>query len=209
SQARAGFEADKWRLFLQNRQSGKTRDLTEKFDGSIGSFVWDPGVEAETRDGALEFTAEYRGAAPIFRIHLDGRVGRTPVFAEVLKPEADLHADDLVWNNGVLFFTRMSVMAPNEIWFAGGPPYSTEPVTHMNDPLLSQIDMQPLESFTFKGANNDDVQGFMVKPPGFDPNNKYPLKFLLHGGPQGGSGNEWTYCCDAQLFAAAGHYVVE
>ena len=45
--------------------------------------------------------------------------------------------------------------------------------------------MQALESFTFKGANDDDVQGFMVKPPGFDPNKKYPLKFLLHGGPQG------------------------
>ncbi len=47
-------------------------------------------------------------------------------------------------------------------------------VTHMNDALLSQIDMQPLESFSFKGANNEDVQGFIVKPPGFDPKKKYP-----------------------------------
>ncbi len=59
----------------------------------------------------------------------------------------------------------------------------------MNDALLSQIDMQPLESFTFKGANDEEVQGFMVKPPGFDPNKKYPLKFLIHGGPQGAWGN--------------------
>src|SRR3954454_11424235 len=73
SQARAGFEADKWRLLVQDRQSGKTRDPTEEFDGSIGSFVWHPGLEAETRDGALEFTAEYRGGAPIYRINLDGR----------------------------------------------------------------------------------------------------------------------------------------
>ena len=78
----------------------------------------------------------------------------------------------------------------------------------MNDALLSQIDMQPLESFTFKGANNDDVQGFMVKPPGFDPNKKYPLKFLLHGGPQGAWGNSWTYRWNAELFAATGNYVV-
>jgi dipeptidyl aminopeptidase/acylaminoacyl peptidase len=208
SQARAGFEADKWRLILQDRQSGKVRDLTEKFDGSIGSFVWDPGVEAETRDGALEFTAEYRGAAPIFRIHLDGKVGRTPLFAEVVEPEADLHADDLVWSNGVLFFTRMSIMAPNEIWFAGGPPYRTGPVTHMNDALLSQIDMEPLESFTFKGANDEEVQGFMVKPPGFDPNKKYPVKFLIHGGPQGAWGNSWSYRWNAELFAANGYVVV-
>ena len=64
-----------------------------------------------------------------------------------------------------------------------------EPVTHMNKALLSQIDMQPLKSFTFKGANNNNVQGFMVKPPGFDWAKKYPLKFLIHGGPQGAWGN--------------------
>jgi len=102
----------------------------------------------------------------------------------------------------------MSIMAPNEIWFAGGPPYHTGPVTHMNDALLSQIDMQPLESFTFKGANNEEVQGFMVKPPGFDPNKKYPVKFLIHGGPQGAWGNSWSYRWNAELFAANGYVVV-
>ena len=78
----------------------------------------------------------------------------------------------------------------------------------MNDALLSQIDMQPFESFTFKGANDEEVQGFMVKPPGFDSNKKYPLKFLIHGGPQGAWGNEWTYRWNAELFAATGNYVV-
>src|SRR5690242_12534854 len=78
----------------------------------------------------------------------------------------------------------------------------------MNDALLTQIDMQPLESFTFKGANDDDVQGFVVKPPGFDPNKKYPLKFLLHGGPQGAWGDDWTFRWNAELFAATGNYVV-
>jgi hypothetical protein len=79
---------------------------------------------------------------------------------------------------------------------------SAIPITNMNDALLSQIDMQPLESFTFKGANDEDVQGFMVKPPGFDPAKKYPLKFLIHGGPQGAWGNSWTYRWNAALFAA-------
>ena len=110
----------------------------------------------------------------------------------------------------------MSVTAPNEIWSVDVPgtidlaprKRGCKPVTHMNDALLSQIDMQPLESFTFKGANDEEVQGFMVKPPGFDPNKKYPLKFLLHGGPQGAWGNEWTYRWNAELFAATGNYVV-
>jgi dipeptidyl aminopeptidase/acylaminoacyl peptidase len=116
-----------------------------------------------------------------------------------------------------LFYTKASIAAPNEIWShnvgnddlaVGDPPPRPQPVTHMNDALLSQINMQPLESFTFKGANDEDVQGFIVKPPGFDPNKKYPLKFLIHGGPQGAWGNEWTYRWNAELFAATGNYVV-
>ena len=210
SQARAGFEADKWRLLVLERQSSKTRDLTEKFDRAVGSFTW-------FGDSAVLFSAEDHGAAPVF-VALPFRPDGPEVIPLKDAGSSDVHADDLVWANNTLFFTRMSIAAPNEIWkhadlATDGPIYEQqhpgfEPLTHMNDALLSQIDMQPLESFTFKGANNEDVQGFMVKPPGFDANKKYPLKFLLHGGPQGAWGNSWTYRWNAELFAASGNYVV-
>jgi dipeptidyl aminopeptidase/acylaminoacyl peptidase len=211
SQPRGGFEADKWRLLVQDRQSGKTHDLTEKFDRSIGSFAWVPNSKA------IYFVAEDHGEAPIYSIALEGDQP-----AEI----ARMYADDLIFGaNGAFYFTRMSIQASNEIWrlvFADGAlsnlaqeidGFMTKhdapvPVTHMNDALLSQIDMRPLESFTFKGANDEDVQGFMVKPPGFDPTKKYPLKFLIHGGPQGAWGNDWTYRWNAELFAASGNYVV-
>jgi dipeptidyl aminopeptidase/acylaminoacyl peptidase len=200
SQARAGFEADKWRLLVQDRQSGKTRDLTEKFDRSVGSFAWLGG-------SGISFAAEDHGESPLFVVFLDGK---PPIEAQ----ERHLHADDLVWSNAGLFFSRMSIAAPNEIWTISlsedgmMAPTRPAPVTHMNDALLSKIDMQPLESFTFKGWNNEEVQGFMVKPLGFDPNRKYPVKFLIHGGPQGAWGNEWSYRWNAELFAATGNYVV-
>jgi len=205
SQSRAGFEADKWRLLVQDRHSDQMRDLTENFDRSVGSFAWKPNSKR------LAFAAEDHGGAPIFGVSVDE--------TEPAGGGADaLHADDLVFRADVLFVTRMSARAPNEIWRMDPAPkdelatYTLEsrlkPVTHMNDALLSQIDMQPLESFTFKGANNDELQGFMVKPPGFDPNKKYPLKFLIHGGPQGAWGNSWTYRWNAELLAASGDYVV-
>jgi dipeptidyl aminopeptidase/acylaminoacyl peptidase len=213
SQARAGFEADKWRLFVQDRQSGKMRDLTEKLDRSVGSFTWaalamsgDP--DPKNAPNVIFFTAEDHGQSPIYGLWLD-RSQPTAIY--------QLHADDLAFARSTIFFTKMSISAPNEIWSVWIPDvlgtFSSdvvEPkqVTRMNDSLLSQIDMQPLESFTFKGANNEDVQGFMVKPPGFDPNKKYPLKFLIHGGPQGAWGDEWTYRWNAELFAATGNYVV-
>jgi dipeptidyl aminopeptidase/acylaminoacyl peptidase len=214
SQARAGFEADKWRLFVQDRQSGKTRDVTDKFERSVGSFAWAKfrwNPDEEDLD-ELFFTAEDHGDAPIFTLtpeHVDDQPGKI----------AQLHADDLTFIGRTLFFSRMSIGAPNEIWKIEWPQqlirgatviakYEPAAVTHMNDALLSQIEMQPLESFWFKGANGDNVQGFLIKPPGFDPNKKYPLKFLIHGGPQGAWGNEWTYRWNAELFAATGNYVV-
>jgi len=208
SQARAGFEADKWRLLVQDPQSGKTRDLTEKFDRSVGSFTW-------FGDSALLFAAEDRGASPIF-VALPAQPDGPEIIPFKEPGSAEIHADDLVWSRNTLFFTRMSTATPNEIWKHDDLPADEspiaerkhpgfEPVTHTNDALLSQIDMQPLESFTFKGANDEEVQGFMVKPPGFDPNKKYPLKFLIHGGPQGAWGNSWTYRWNAELFAATGN----
>jgi dipeptidyl aminopeptidase/acylaminoacyl peptidase len=218
SQARAGFEADKWQLLVQDRESGKTRDLTEKFDRWVGSFAWSPN------SAGIFFAVEDRGDARIaVAIPRDDKLVIIPPLDNVSGYTFDHagHADDLVFakRDGVhcLFYTKASIVAPSEIWrhnigndelAIGDPPPRPEPVTHMNDALLSQIDMQPLESFTFKGANDDEVQGFMIKPPGFDPNKKYPLKFLIHGGPQGAWGNSWSYRWNAELFAATGNYVV-
>jgi dipeptidyl aminopeptidase/acylaminoacyl peptidase len=201
SQARAGFEADKWRLMIQDRQTGKIRNLTEKFDRSIGSFAMPTSSPAQTSKHVtpIVFSAEDHGEAPIYMSVIEDGGAPTKL--------AELHADDLIFGptDDAVYFTRMSALAPNEIWRLAISSREPVPVTHMNDALLSQIDMQPLESFTFKGANDEEVQGFLLKPPGFDANKKYPLKFLIHGGPQGAWGNEWTYRWNAELFAATGN----
>jgi dipeptidyl aminopeptidase/acylaminoacyl peptidase len=219
SQARAGFEADKWWLLVQDRQSGKTTGLTDQLNISVGSFTWAKLKYPSGRNSLeLFFTAELAGETPVWHVGTDH-----PNEAAVLlqlpiegRPSPEYHVDDLISDGRDLFFTRNTVQAPNEIWKLTMPEgetifsnkYHPDQITHMNDALLSHVDMQPLESFTFKGANNDDVQGFMIKPPGFIPNKKYPLKFLIHGGPQGAWGNEWTYRWNAELFAASGNYVV-
>jgi dipeptidyl aminopeptidase/acylaminoacyl peptidase len=205
SQARAGFEADKWRLMVRDQQTGNIDDVTntsgaaESFDVSVGSFAW-------TSDSTqLVGAAENRGETLFcwFAPRATEKV--------ITNWGGNYHADDVICQNKQIWFSKSRVSAPNEIWKieSDKDPHSLfSAVTHMNDALLSQIDMQALESFTFKGANNEEVQGFMVKPPGFDPNKKYPVKFLIHGGPQGAWGNEWTYRWNAELFAATGNYVV-
>ena len=83
-----------------------------------------------------------------------------------------------------------------------------EPVTHLNDTLLAQLDLPKMESFWFPASDGVKVQGFLIRPPNFDPHKKYPVKFLIHGGPEGAWGDAWSYRWNAELFAANGYVVV-
>ncbi len=125
-----------------------------------------------------------------------------------------------------VLYTEMSTYAPTEIYFrdAGKEEPTTAhpagtPLTHINDEALSHIDMSAgshadtsdfgnLGFFWFTGAHNDKVEGFLVKPPNFDAAKKYPVKFLIHGGPQGAWGDDWSYRWNPELFAANGYVVV-
>ena len=83
-----------------------------------------------------------------------------------------------------------------------------KPLTNLNGAVLSQVAMQPMESFWFQGAAKEKVQGFIIRPPSFDAKKKYPLKYLIHGGPEGAWGDDWSYRWNPELFAANGYVVV-
>ena len=86
--------------------------------------------------------------------------------------------------------------------------YQPRQITHLNDALLAQLDLPKMESFWFTAADGTKLQGFLIPPPAFDPAKKYPVKFLIHGGPQGAWGDSWSYRWNAELFAANGYVVV-
>ena len=207
AQFRAGYESDRFRLMLYDRATGKSTNLTEKFDRWVGTYVWAPDSKK------LYFSAEDAGEAPIYSIDAaGGRVG------ELLRG----YDDNLAFtkDGSVLLFTQMSVRAPNEIYSAeteglspareGSVLRATKgtQLTHMNDAVLDQVSMQPLEPFWFTGSMGKKVEGFIVKPPNFDKSKKYPVKFLIHGGPQGAWGDDWSYRWNPELFAADGYVVI-
>ena len=201
SMARAGYEADKDSLIIYQRELGQMRDATVDWDRSVGSFAWAPDSKM------VFFGAEDHGESPIWALPLDAKQP-----SEI----ARLHADDLAFarDGKSLFFNRASISSPGEIarldlsGWKNGAKVDPATVTHLNEALLSQIDMPAMKSFMFKGAENADVQGFILEPPGFDPSKKYPLKFLIHGGPQDAWGNSWSYRWNPELFAANGYVVV-
>ncbi|MBV9075529.1 MAG: S9 family peptidase [Acidobacteria bacterium] len=198
SQARAGYESDRFRLFLFDRKSGETSDLTQNFDRWVDAFAWAPDSTA------IYFAAEDHGAAPLWRVRVSG--GAPEQVLGGFNDEPTFAPD-----GKTIFFSRMSIQAPTEIYRASLERAGSdrgEQLSHLNDAVLSQIDMAPLESFEFTGANKAKVQGFLLKPPSFNSNQKFPVKFLIHGGPQGAWGDSWTYRWNAELFASNGYVVV-
>jgi dipeptidyl aminopeptidase/acylaminoacyl peptidase len=81
-------------------------------------------------------------------------------------------------------------------------------LTHLNDALLTQLDLPAQQSFWFTASDGTKLEGFLIRPPGFDPTKKYPVKFLIHGGPEGAWGDAWSYRWNPELFAANGYVVV-
>jgi dipeptidyl aminopeptidase/acylaminoacyl peptidase len=232
AQQRPGYESDRFRLMLYDRKTGEKKNLTEDLDEWVGSIVW------TTNSRTLIYAAESKGLSLIHRIDIEvdpndpirpqsavlsggrisGLTGGTissqkpdPVRTKQLAtPPGFGHDDDptITSDGEQVLFTRMSISAPTEIYHVGVNGGENEKLTHVNDATLSQIAMLPLETFWFTGARSDKVQGFFVRPPNFDATKKYPLKFIIHGGPEVPMGDLWSYRWNAELFAASGYVVI-
>ncbi|MBV9573684.1 MAG: S9 family peptidase [Acidobacteriales bacterium] len=215
AQQRPGYESDRFRLMLYDRKTGQKKNLTENFDRWVGSFTWSPDSKR------IFFVYESEGEAPVYSFEISRPFEGTIAVDGEPKGSARYSANILLrdgYNDNLaatpdgkrIIFTRMSVSFPNQVYETNSSPTVSDPphaLTRLND-FLSQISMSPLETFWFTGAHGDKVEGFLVKPPNFDPSKKYPVKFIVHGGPEVPFGDEWSYRWNFELFAASGYVVV-
>jgi dipeptidyl aminopeptidase/acylaminoacyl peptidase len=206
SQARNGFESDLFKLVAMDRASGMIKDFTPKLDNWVDEFTWAPDSKHiafanpdQGREIVQVIPVPTESANPGRWIAEDGELGSL-AYA----------------NNGVLVATQMFASHPSEVVTlqqstnakSDPMPMNVAQLTHLNDDLLSTLDLSKLEPFWFTGAADTKVQGFLIRPPNFDPAKKYPLKFLMHGGPQTAWGDAWSYRWNVELFAANGYVVV-
>jgi dipeptidyl aminopeptidase/acylaminoacyl peptidase len=196
-QVRAGYESDRWRLVVMNRQTGEISTLTENLDRNVNGFTWHP----DSKRIALTMGDRGRQIAQLI-----------PVTGGGLRPliQGAASVDDLQFtaDGKTLVYSEVTGASPAEIYkisSTGGTPL---PLTRLNEPLLARYDLRKLEEFTVTGAEGAPVQSFLLKPPDFDARKKYPVLFLIHGGPQGAWGEGFSYRWNQQVFATAGFVVV-
>ena len=194
-QERNGYESDRFQLMVYDRQSGTRKNLSAQFDNWVESITWSPDSKQ------VYFSADVKGSSPFYAVSANG--GK-------IQPVLGGHNDEPAFtpDGKTLVFSRQSAEFPNEVYkFALGEKQA-EPLSKLNDKVFAQVQTSPAESFWFEGAEGAKVEGFIVKPPGFSVATKYPVKFLIHGGPQGAWGDSWSFRWNAQLFAADGYVVV-
>lgn len=195
AQRRPGFEADRWELMLYNRETGTTRSLTENFDSWVEAFVW--SNDSKT----LYFEAEERGIGPIWTVSIKGNDVKK-VVDNAANTAVNVSAD-----GKLMVFSRQTLSRPVEIYKAGSDGKGLRQLTHVNDELFSNIIFTEPEYVWYKGAEGSKIQMWIVKPPMFDADKKYPLVFWVHGGPQGAYLNSWSYRWNPQAWAAQGYIV--
>jgi dipeptidyl aminopeptidase/acylaminoacyl peptidase len=194
---RPNAATDATRLFLYDRQTGETRNLTEPLDRSVASAVWSQSSKS------LYISFEDRGSVPVARLDLaDTKVSK-------IVPDGVSGNIQVSKDGSFVVFTNMTFSQPNEV-FRMELSRETKPVqlTFENRDVLKDIQFGEYSSFTFRGAKGDMVQCWQIKPPNFDASKKYPLVLLMHGGPENAWDNLFHYRWNFQLFAAAGYVVI-
>jgi dipeptidyl aminopeptidase/acylaminoacyl peptidase len=191
---RPGFEADRFGLMAMDVATGKTREIAPKWDRSAGEIVL-------SGDGTLIYTsADDMGEHRLFGV--DIATGE----AEVVVDGGSIGSPVIAGTT--LAYTKNSLKSGDQIVVAAFDGANPREITPSAGEMLPDVAFGDYEQFQFKGWNNETVHGYVVKPYNYQEGKRYPVAFLIHGGPQGSFGNGWSYRWNPQTYAGQGYAVV-
>jgi dipeptidyl aminopeptidase/acylaminoacyl peptidase len=186
-------EADRFGIMELDLASGSKREIDPNWDRS-------PGPLQLSADGkTLYATADDQGEHSLFAVDIaTGHVARVARGGNV---------SDFSRTGPVTVIALESFKSPADLYLVQQG--TLKRLTDLNAARLKNIGFGDYEEFSFKGWNGDTVHGYVIKPFPFAPGRKYPVAFLIHGGPQGSWLNDFHYRWNPQTYAGAGFAVVE
>lgn len=189
-----GYEADRQRVMVIPWPDGPAKALTEAWDYSPRSITWSSNSQK------LLATADNIGQHSVFSI--DATTGDGKLVWREGSCSSPMSA------GGRIVFTMNHLRSPAELYSIGPDGSDIQQVTNINKDKLAAARMGESEQFAFDGWNGEKVYGYVVKPIDFDVSKKYPVAFLIHGGPQGSFGNDFHYRWNPQAYAGRGFAAV-
>jgi dipeptidyl aminopeptidase/acylaminoacyl peptidase len=194
AQDRPGFEADRYHIMIRSARNGNVRPLTSAWDRSVSKLGATPNGRR------VLATADDVGQAALFSID--------PSSGTPTKLVSTGEVEDFVATETSVIFTLAGIGAPSDLFMIPVTGGDARRLTAVNEDVLGARQMSEYEQFSFKGWNDETVYGYVVKPYGFDPGKRFPIAFVVHGGPQVSMQNLWSYRWNAEAFAGAGYAVV-
>jgi dipeptidyl aminopeptidase/acylaminoacyl peptidase len=189
-----GFEADRFGIMAMDLSSGAAREVDPSWDRSASSMQ----VSADGK--TLYVTADDEGQHPLFAVDvITGKVDK-------LVDNGSVSAYSMAGHR--ILLARDDLKRPSDLYTVSTDGNDLKQVTHFNAASLKNAKMGDVQFFTFQGWNNETVQGYVVKPVDYKADHKYPVAFIIHGGPQGAMNNDWSYRWNPQTYAGQGFAVV-
>lgn len=192
--SRPGFEADQFEVVLHNLRSGERKSLTQNWDRSPSS------IQFAGDSQSILMPAQDVGHRTLWRVGLDGNE------PEKLISGGSVGGFDAVGEQ--IVYGMNDLKMPTELFVFDSPSGESRQITDVAARTLDGVSMGDYEQFSFEGAGGDTVYGFVVKPVGFERGRKYPIAFLIHGGPQGSFSNNFHYRWNPQTYAGQGFAAV-
>jgi len=190
SQRRGGFESDRWYLDAHDRSTGKKRTLFTTPDLSVDDY-------ALSRDGrSIVFSAQQKGRENLFLLPIEGGTPKLIAEGGVIASAAP--------GPGFVVASKSTLTAPAELFRISMDGSGASQITRENESWLRDVAFSTPESLTATATNGATIQYWLIKPPDFDPAKKYPVVFLIHGGPQGAWLDAWSHRWNPSLWAAQG-----
>jgi len=205
AQKTAGYEADKWDIVVADcKEDGSLGEMPESVIGandlSINEFVWS--------GGDLGFTADKDGGAPLFLVSPGAKPYRQSPksIGTITSLSSPSQVADVVGIAPALDHPPEVIHVSLWLKNRNAPGAYTRQLSHANDALLAELDLPRPESVKVK-VEGAEMQMWILKPPGFDPAKKWPVVYLVHGGPQGAWEDSWSFRWNPQVWAAQGYVI--
>jgi len=202
SMERDGYEADKNNIYIQNLSSGERLVLTADFPETVSSFVFDDD------DKNIYFLSAIKATYQYFEIKLPKKVKSDSKIAYRQITTGDHNFRSMFYTGDYLIGTRQDMNHANEIYRVNIKDGQMAKISSVNDAIYNSISMVKIEKRWIKTSDNKDMLTWVIYPPDFDPNKKYPTLLYCQGGPQSAVSQFYSFRWNFQLMASKGYIVV-
>lgn len=199
SMERDGYEADQNRLMVMNLETGEKTFVSKDFDSNVNNFNW--SADAKT----IYFTGVWHGECPVYQIDLTDGNKITPLTEGMY----DYESVALVTGENKLITKRHSLSMGDELYAIDlNDGHKVTQLTFENKQIYDQLEMGKVEGRWMKTTDGKEMLTWVIYPPHFDPNKKYPALLFCEGGPQSPVSQFWSYRWNMQIMAANDYIVV-